>query len=151
VPRRFVLDTNCFIAASRSDEAAEEYEKFVTQAAPGLYLSTVVDAELRAGITDAKQLRKLDRAILGPYYKRGRIISPSPAAWKALGNTLAWLVQHEGLKLRTVRRSFILDILLAYSCREHGAILVSNNSRGLKRISQVFAFDFVTPYPTDAP
>ena len=111
--RKFVLDTNCFIAASRNDADAAKFEAFVHMAAPGLYLSTVVAAELRAGTIRPGDVRKLERAVLKPYYKRGRIINPSAAAWNALGKTLAWLVRNEGVDLRTIRRSFIFDILLA--------------------------------------
>ena len=118
---KFVLDTNCFIAASRSDEEAASLEAFVRTAAPGLYLSTVVAAELRAGTTRGADVSKLENAVLKPYYKRGRVINPSAAAWEALGKTLAWLVKNEGITLGTVPRSFIFDILLAYSCREAGA------------------------------
>jgi len=44
-------------------------------------------------------------------------------------------------------RSFIFDILLAYSCRELGAVLISANERDFQRIRQVFAFDSAVPYP----
>jgi len=145
--RKFVLDTNCFIAASRSDQDAASLEIFVQKAAPRLYLSTVVAAELRAGTTRVRDLSKLEKAVLKPYYKRGRVINPSAAGWKALGKTLAWLVKHEGIILRTTPRSFIFDILLAYSCRELGAVLISANERDLQRIRQVFTFDSAPPYP----
>ena len=145
--RKFVLDTNCFIAASRSDEDAASLETFIQSAAPRLYLSTVVAAELRAGTTRVRHLRKLENAVLKPYYKRGRIINPSAAAWEALGKTLAWLVKNEGITLRTTPRSFIFDILLAYSCRELGAVLISSNERDLQRIRRVFSFESAPPYP----
>ena len=145
--RKFVLDTNCFIAASRNDEDADLLETFVQAAAPGLHLSTVVAAELRAGTTRPSELRKLEQAVLKPYYKRGRIINPSAAAWGALGKTLAWLVKNECIALRTTPRSFIFDILLAYSCREAGAVLISHNNRDLERIRRVFSFEFTGPYP----
>jgi len=86
--RKFVLDANCFIAASRSDENAALLEIFVQRAAPRLYLSTVVAAELRAGMTRIGDLRKLEKAVLKPYYNRGRVINPSAAAWEALGKLL---------------------------------------------------------------
>lgn len=145
--RKFVLDTNCFISASRSHEEAAALEAFVQTAVPGLYLSTVVAAELRAGTTRVRDLRKLETAVLKPYYKRGRIITPSAAAWEALGRTLAWLVKNEGITLRTTPRSFIFDILLAYSCRELGAVLISGNERDLQRIRRVFSFESAPPYP----
>jgi hypothetical protein len=75
------------------------------------------------------------------------LVNPSPAAWESLGTTLAALVEEEGLVLREVRRSFVFDILIAWSCREIGATFVSRNSTDLSRIARVFAFDFVSPYP----
>jgi predicted nucleic acid-binding protein len=147
-PRKFVLDTNCFVDASRADDQAAEFAKFCAWAAPGLYLSTVVAAELRAGAGSAKDRRTLERQVLSPYVRRGRLLNPSAAAWEALGTALAALVEDEGLVLRDVRRSFVLDILIARSCRDIGATLVSRNSTDLSRIAKVFSFDFVPPYPT---
>jgi predicted nucleic acid-binding protein len=146
-PQKFVLDTNCFVDASRGDDEAAALAEFSAWAAPGLYLSTVVAAELSAGAGSAKHRRTLERQILSPYIRRGRLVNPSPAAWKTLGTTLAALVEKEGLVLREVRRSFVFDILIARSCREIGATLVSRNSTDLSRIAKVFSFDFVAPYP----
>jgi len=144
-PRKYVLDTNCFIDASRDAVAGAAFEAFCTQAAPGLHLSAVVAAELRAGA--GRNRANLERVVFAPYVRRGRVIAPSPKAWDALGDTLATLVQREGLVLAQVRRNFVFDILVAHSCREAGAVLVSSNKRDLERIARVFAFDFVAPYP----
>jgi predicted nucleic acid-binding protein len=146
--RKFVLDTNCFVDASRADTKAIAFAEFCAWAAPGLYLSTVVAAELRAGAGAAKDRRRLERHVLSPYLRRGRVFNPSRAAWERLGTALATLVDDEGLVLRDVRRSFVFDILIAASCREMGAILVSRNAVDLSRIAKVFAFDFVQPYPS---
>ena len=99
-PRKFVLDTNCFVDASRGDAEAASLAEFSAWAAPGLYLSTVVAAELSAGAGSARNRRTLERQILSPYIRRGRLVNPSPAAWKVLGTTLAALVEEEGLVLR---------------------------------------------------
>ena len=146
--RKFVLDTNCFVDASRTDRAAAAFAQFCQWAAPTLYLSTVVASELRAGAGSAKDRRILERQILSPYVRRGRLVNPSPAAWDALGTTLATLVEKEGLALRDARRSFVFDILIARSCREIGATLISRNAADLSRIARIFAFDFVPPYPS---
>jgi len=145
--RKFVLDSNCFVDASRTDVEAAAFAEFCTWAAPRLYLSTVVAAELRAGAGSAKERRTLERQILSPYVRRGRLVNPLPAAWEQLGTTLAILVEAEGLLLRDVRRSFVFDILIARSCRDIGATLVSRYAADLSRIAKVFAFDFVPPYP----
>src|SRR6266542_1936006 len=149
-PRRFVLDTNCFVDASRTDAHATAFAEFCAWAAPGLYLSTVVAAELRAGAGRDADRRVLDKEVLSPYIRRGRVLNPSPVAWQTLGTTLATLVERDGLVLRNVRRSFVFDILIARSCREMGATLVSGNVADLSRIAKVFPFDFVRPYPSQS-
>ena len=146
--RTFVLDTNCFIDASRTDAGADAFAEFCARAAPRLYLSTVVAAELRAGARNANERRSLERRVLSPYVRRGRLVNPSAAAWDALGTALARLVEDEGLVLGDVRKSFIFDILIAWSCREIGAVLVSRNVKDLSRIAKVLAFEFVAPYPS---
>jgi predicted nucleic acid-binding protein len=147
-PRPFVLDTNCFVDASHTDTEAAAFAEFCGWAAPRLYLSTVVAAELRAGAGSAQDRRTLERQILAPYVRRGRLVNPSAATWEQLGTTLAALAEGDGLVLRDVPRSFVFDILIAGSCREIGAILVSRNATDLSRIAEVFAFDFVRPYPS---
>lgn len=145
--RKFVLDTNCFIDASRTDAGADAFAEFCARDAPRLYLSTVVAAELRAGARNATERRILDRRVLSPYARRRRLVNPSAAAWEALGTTLGRLVEDEGLVLADVRKSFIFDVLLAWSCREIGAVLVSGNVKDLSRIARMFTFEFVAPYP----
>ena len=56
---------------------------------------------------------------------------------------MARLVERNGLVLAHVRRSFVFDILIAHSCRELRAVLVSRNSGDLERIATVFPFDHV--------
>ena len=146
-PRKLVLDTSCFIDASRSDAANAAFDAFCAQAAPRLHLSSVVAAELLAGAGAESDLQRLEEDVLNPYVRRNRTVTPSAAAWRALGTTLAALVREEGLQLKTTPRSFLFDILIAYSCRESGAVLVSANTRDLSRIARVFAFDFVAPFP----
>ena len=146
-PRKLILDTNCFIDASSNDAANAAFDTFCAQAAPRLHLSSVVAAELRAGASDAGELKQLEDDVLRPYVRRRRIVTPSETAWEALGDTLATLVRTEGLRLKNTPRSFIFDILIAYSCRETGAVLVSANARDLNRIARVFTFDFVAPFP----
>jgi predicted nucleic acid-binding protein len=97
--RKFVLDTNCFVDASRTATDAHAFAEFCARTAPGLYLSAVVAAELRAGAGNARDRRTLEREVLAPYIRRGRILTPSAAAWEALGTTLAALVEDDGLVL----------------------------------------------------
>ncbi|MBI2403506.1 MAG: hypothetical protein HYV20_12395 [Gemmatimonadetes bacterium] len=85
--------------------------------------------------------------MLGPFVRRGRLLTPSATAWDALGLTLATLRRLERRQLAQVRRGFAFDILLAYSCRESGVVLVTRNARDMARIRRVFVFECVAPYP----
>jgi predicted nucleic acid-binding protein len=145
--RKYVLDANCYIDASRDPEALTQLTRFSSWSAPGLFLSSVVASELRAGVASSRDRKKLEEDVLGPFMRRRRVLTPTAAAWDALGLTLATLREREGLQLSQVRRSFALDILLAYSCREGGAVLVTGNARDMKRIRLVFAFQYAAPYP----
>ncbi len=147
MPRKYVLDTNCFIDAARDPATAPIFEEFCARAAPSLFLSAVVAAELRATARSEHARRILERQVLGPYVRRGRVLIPSATGWEMLETTLAALGDREGLDLRQTRRSFLFDILIAHSCREAGAVLVSGNRRDLERIARVFAFEYVAPYP----
>ena len=51
------------------------------------------------------------------------------------------------MKLSQVPRSFAFDILLAYSCRENGIVLVTGNIRDMERISKAFSFEYTVPFP----
>lgn len=145
--RKYVLDTNCYIDASRDSEALGQLRRFSSWSAPGLFLSSVVAAELRAGAGSARSRKKLEEDVLGPFVRRQRVLTPTAAAWDALGLTLATLREKEGLQLAHVRRSFAFDILLAYTCRQNGAVLVTGNTRDMDRIRRVFPFEYVPPYP----
>ena len=144
---KYLVDTNCYIDASRDSRELASLTRFVTWSAPGLYLSSVVAAELRAGARSGTDRKKLEKDVLGPFVRRGRVLTPSSGAWDALGLTLATLRDEEGLQLASVSRSLAFDILIAYSCRESGVILVTRNVNDMARIRRVFAFNYVEPYP----
>ncbi len=148
--RKYVLDSSCYIDASRNAAALADLQGFVARAAPGLYVSSVVAAELRGGARSARDRKVLEEKVLGPFARRDRMLTPSSEAWDALGRTLAALREREGLQLSQVPRSFAFDVLLAYSCREYGVVLVTANARDMTRIRRVFTFEFVAPYPEAA-
>jgi len=54
------------------------------------------------------------------------------------------------MELPRVSKAFGNDILLALSCREAGAVLVTDNLADFERIARVTSFDFVEPWPAPA-
>ena len=146
--RKYTLDTNLFIDALRDASTNARLIQFHSEFAPFEYLHAVVVQELQAGVRTGRSLRMLDKHILEPFLRRGRLITPSFSAWKRSGDVLRDLVRRGGLDSRRVRKSFGNDILLAASCREAGVTLVTDNLRDFRRIHAVFQFEFLGPWPS---
>lgn len=145
--KKYALDTNLFVKALREPATNDRLIQFHAAFAPFEYLHSIVVQELRAGVMPGRHLRALERHILEPFVRRGRLITPSFAAWKQSGDVLRDLARRDGLELHAVRKSFGNDILLAVSCRESGVTLVTDNLRDFRRIRTVLPFEFVEPWP----
>jgi predicted nucleic acid-binding protein len=142
--RRYVIDTQLYIDALRTDAGKAALTDFQIRNTPFLHLSAVVAQELRAGVRGAAA-RQLEQAVLSPFEKRGRLITPTHAAWKDAGRVLSELVSPNDW--RSVTRSFVNDVLLALSCREAGAVLVTANVTDFSRITTAARFDFIEAWP----
>jgi len=145
--RKYVLDTNCFIDAARDPTFRAAFSHFSEATAPRLYLSLVVATELRASPLDPASRRRLEDEVLGPYYRRGRLLTPSRRSWEGLSEVLSTLWQKEGLLAEQTPRSFVFDVLVALSCREVGAILISRNAKDMARIARVVPIEYQPPFP----
>jgi len=144
---KYALDTNLFIKALREPATNARLIEFHAAFVPFEYLHSIVVQELRQGVMPSRHLRALERHILEPFVRRGRLITPSFAAWKQSGDVLRNLAHRDGLELSAVRKSFGNDILLAVSCRESGVTLVTDNLSDFRRIRTVLPFEFVGPWP----
>lgn len=145
--RRFVIDTNLYIDAFRSDAGKAALTTFQGTFAPFIHLSAIVVHELRAGVR-GKAAATLEASIVAPFERRSRVVTPSYAVWKEAGRVLSELVAPSDW--RSLTRSFVNDVLLSMSCREAGMVLVTSNLRDFERIAAVREFAFVAPWPTPA-
>jgi predicted nucleic acid-binding protein len=145
--RPYVLDTNLYIRATRSDAAARALEAFSAAFAPALYLHSVVAMELVAGASSASLRRRTDAAFIRPFERRRRVLTPGHAAWKRAGGIIADLIAAGRLSREGMKRSFVSDCLLAASAQEHGFMLVTENTRDFETIATVSPFEFVAPWP----
>lgn len=142
--RPYVVDTNLYIDAIRTDVGKAALGAFLTAFAPVVHMSAVVAQELRAGVRGTAATR-LEAAFIAPFERRERLITPSYGAWKEAGRVLSELVSTAAWA--SVTRSFVNDVLLAMSCRESGAVLVTRNVADCERIAKVRRFDFIPPWP----
>jgi len=127
MPGKFVLDTNLYIDATLDRGKEKALDAFLERNAPMTYMSAVVMQELRAGAIADAQANALEQGIFEIFERRGRIVGPSVAAFKACGRILAALFRHDGVPFTEQPRSLVNDILIAITCREHGMTLLTND------------------------
>jgi len=144
---RYVIDTNLYVAADRDIASAEELERFVTAQLPFIHFHAVVAQELLAGAIDQHRERLVEESLIQPFERRGRVLVPSFAAWKGAGRMLSQLVNRKLMSPGGFKRSCLNDCVLAASCREVGATLVTLNREDFEIIRKVLRFEFTEPWP----
>jgi predicted nucleic acid-binding protein len=145
---KYVLDTNLYIRAFRNVAGAEELKAFYHAFAPVTYLSSVVVHELLVGANTPAKGNEIRKSIVGPLERTRRVITPSHAAWATSAEAIARMARKTKRDLRTLPKSLIHDYLLAASCREAGATLVTENSADFAEIRHYVLVDYQVPWPT---
>lgn len=145
--RPYVLDTNLYIRATRSDESMRALEAFSTAFAPALHLHSVVAMERLSGATSAGLRRRTEASFVRPFERRRRVITPGHVTCKRAGEIIADLIAARRLSRDGISRSFVNDCVIAASARESGFVLVTENTRDFDRIATVAPFDYAPPWP----
>ena len=128
---KYVIDTQLLIRAGRSDEEAERMGTSLS--ASLVYLSSVVVHEMLAG-AHHHELRGLNKRLLEPFEKLGRVVTPTHRAWKDAARIL--------YKLRStgwqITPSLTNDVLIAVSATQIGATVVHDNARDYNAIKRFY-------------
>lgn len=143
----YILDSSLYIEASRDADRAAQLAEFSVRFLPRIFLHGVVVQELLAGAANAAARRTVERELVRPFQRRGRLLVPSFAAWQRSGEIVGRLVEKRRLSRTGVPRSFLNDTLIAASCREHGVTVITRNQRDFEKIREVVAFGFDAPWP----
>ena len=144
---KYVLDTNLYITAARDPATGEALERFVSEHLPSIYLSAIVVQEMLAGAIDPAKERFTNATLIRPFERRGRVLTPSYRAWRRAGEIIARLIQRGLARPGGFARSFQNDCLLAASCQEHGAALITGNLRDFELIRKVEPVRVIPPWP----
>ena len=144
---KYVLDTNLYIRAFRSEEGKLALQGFLASFTPSTYLSSVVAHELLVGANTDSKARDIDARIVEPLRKVGRLITPTHTAWTDSAGAIARMARKENRSLRSIPKSLIHDYLLAASCRESGMTLITENVEDLKDVRRYLRFEYVPPWP----
>ncbi len=146
--RKFILDTNLYVFAFRNVASAAELTNFLATFTPSTYLSSIVLHELLVGANTPAKSRDIQERVALPLVRIGRVITPSHGAWQTSGEAIARMAAKEKRNLRTVPKSLVNDFLLAASCREAGATLITDNIADFEGIRRYLAFEFEAPWPS---
>ena len=144
---KYTLDTNIFIDGFRSEEDQAKTLAFFKRALPFTHLSAVVMQELAAGARTTKSLREVQRGVLEPFQRRGRVFAPSTAAFVESGRVIALIAKREGWQLLDENPSLLNDALIATSCRERGITLITNDGDFKCLAPFVRGFRYAAPWP----
>lgn len=144
---KYVLDTNIFIRADRDRGWAEQLMVFYAAFLPSTYLHAVVVQELLMGAVSPQRLKAVHRGLVEPFERRSRIITPAYAHWRRSGEVIGQLVRKRRLSAGGFKRSFVNDVLLAVSCRDAGATVITTNERDFALIRTEERVAFRQPWP----
>jgi predicted nucleic acid-binding protein len=120
-----VLDANVYIRALRDRERLVQLKRFLLRIGLRVRVNAVVALELQAGARTSAHERAVSE-LLSSYLTRGRVIVPSFEAFAQGGRILAALAAREGVDIARAG-SLVNDVLIATSCREAQARLVTEN------------------------
>lgn len=123
---QYALDSTVYIASLRNADRLQALKRFLLQVGTRIRLHAVVVMELRSGVRTEQHMRALD-ALFAPDQARGKTIVPTLDAYSHAGRVLSALALREGVN--TADSVLLADALIAASCREAGAVLVTDNVR----------------------
>lgn len=146
--RKYVLDTNLYIRGFRNDEAADELRRYYAAYAPNTYLSSIVFFELLIGARTPAKAREIRELVAKPFRRTRRVLTPSAGAWEEAAEAIAASARRTKRDLRTYPKSLVNDYLLAASCREAGATLITDNVADFEEISRHLEVPFQAPWPS---
>ena len=145
--RKYVLDTNLYIKATRDDGWNQALERFLLTCTPGIYLHSVVAMEVLAGAIRPELAGMAEERFLRPLERRGRVFTPTHDAWKRAAAALTWLLRERKVSPNGIKRSLVNDLLIAASARDHGFVLVTDNEQDFELVRDILPMEFVPPWP----
>lgn len=143
--RWWALDANIVIAAIREHDERRAFAALQDRFGRRLCLPGTVAAELLAGARH-DLLRRLTRQLLDRFALERPVLVPSAPSFVEQGRVLAALAEARGGPSPGTWSAIANDVLIAVTCREHDATLVTANRRDFLPIQrQLRGFRVVEP------
>jgi predicted nucleic acid-binding protein len=129
---KYVLDTNVYLEAARSDAARTRFREALLPLLPATFLSGVVAYELAVDARD-RRTRGLVRQFLLPMERTGRIVSPAFDDWVDASEVVS-SIEERDRSWRSKLPGLLDDILIALCARRIGATLITYNGDDFRLI-----------------
>jgi predicted nucleic acid-binding protein len=139
---KYIIDSDLYIELLRTGRYHDIIADIYSRETPYVHFSSVVARELLSGVINEAG-RKNVEALVSPFEKAGRIITPGHAAWKDAGDILSKL-RAEKPHLRSKLSQLINDALIAMSARSIGATVITLNSPDFEAIKSIRKFSCIT-------
>jgi len=140
MPAKYVFDTNIYIHCLQDREFALKHADQYSHFLPSTYFSSVVAQELLVGCMDDLAVRRVQN-FLFPFERVRRIINPTYGNWKEAALIVVKIaLRRPNLKSKKV--ALVNDTLIALSCRDIGATLVTLNLEDFDLIRGFARFRF---------
>ena len=122
---KYLLDTNVYLEAVRSEEARVQFRKTFYPLLPATYLSAVVSYELGVNAYNGRTLTLL-QDFVRPMERSGRVVTPAFDDW-VMASQVVTAVGEKEKSWRSKLLALLNDILIALSARRIGATLLTYN------------------------
>jgi predicted nucleic acid-binding protein len=122
---KYLLDTNVYLEAVRSEEARAQFRKTFFPLLPPTYFSAVVSYGLGVNAQN-RRTRTLLQDFVRPMERTGRVVTPEFDDW-GLASEVVTAIEANEKSWRSKLPALLNDILIALSARRIGATLLTYN------------------------
>jgi predicted nucleic acid-binding protein len=100
------------------------------------------------GARDTQHAGRWEQWLVRPFRNRDRVLVPKQSTWWLTAEIRRRLRDAGGYQASLVRASFQNDLLIAATCREVGATLITANARDFELIAGAIGLRYLTSFPT---
>lgn len=144
----YVIDTNLYIRALHDPEFASALESFQQTAFTRLWLSAVVVFEVMVGAVADARADACERWLVQPFSRRNRVLIPDERAWRLAARMHREIRALGGFDAKLRQRSFLNDMLIAATCRQAGATLLTANIVDYELLHRVVGVRYLAHFPS---
>ncbi len=139
---KYIIDSDLYVELLRTGRYHDIIAGIYTHETANVWFSSVVAQELFSGVINETG-RKNVEAVVTPFEKTGRIVTPGYAVWKETGQILSKL-RIEKPHLKSKLSHMINDTLIAMSSKAIGATVITLNVSDFETIKSARNFSYIT-------